>query len=68
MSISNTFFRFALAFSFFSASFALLAEPTLEEVVVSARKVDESVQELAQRAMQMKQRKKKTPMRIERMY
>ena len=46
MSISNTFFRFALAFSFFSVSFALLAEPTLEEVVVSARKVDESVQDV----------------------
>ena len=46
MSISNTFFRFALAFSFFSFSFALLAEPTLEEVVVSARKVDESVQDV----------------------
>ena len=46
MSISNTFFRFALAFSFFSFSLALLAEPTLEEVVVSARKVDESVQDV----------------------
>ena len=46
MSISNTLFRFALAFSFFSFSFALLAEPTLEEVVVSARKVDESVQDV----------------------
>ena len=46
MSISNTFFRFALAFSFFSVSFTLLAEPTLEEVVVSARKVDESVQDV----------------------
>ena len=46
MSISNTFFRFALAFSFFAVSSALLAEPTLEEVVVSARKVDESVQDV----------------------
>ena len=46
MSVSNTLFRFALAFSFFSFSFALLAEPTLEEVVVSARKVDESVQDV----------------------
>ena len=46
MSISNTFFRFALAFSFFSVSFSLLAEPTLEEVVVSARKVNESVQDV----------------------
>jgi iron complex outermembrane receptor protein len=46
MSISNTFFRFALAFSFFAVSSVLLAEPTLEEVVVSARKVDESVQDV----------------------
>ena len=46
MSISTTFLRFTFAFSFFFASFALLAEPTLEEVVVSARKVDESVQDV----------------------
>jgi iron complex outermembrane receptor protein len=46
MSIFNTFFRLALAFSFFAVSSALLAEPTLEEVVVSARKVDESVQDV----------------------
>ena len=46
MSISNTFFRFAFACSFFFISFALIAEPTLEEVVVSARKVDESVQDV----------------------
>jgi iron complex outermembrane receptor protein len=46
MSIFNTFFRFILAFSFFFISFALIAEPTLEEVVVSARKVDESVQDV----------------------
>ena len=46
MSISNTFFRFVFAFSFFFVSFALIAEPTLEEVVVSARKVDESVQDV----------------------
>ena len=46
MSISNTFFRFVFAFSFFFISFALIAEPTLEEVVVSARKVDESVQDV----------------------
>ena len=46
MSISNTFFRCAFAFSFFFVSFAVIAEPTLEEVVVSARKVDESVQDV----------------------
>ncbi|MDA9784858.1 TonB-dependent receptor [Gammaproteobacteria bacterium] len=46
MSISNTFFRFVFVFSFFFISFALIAEPTLEEVVVSARKVDESVQDV----------------------
>ena len=46
MSISNTFFRFAFACSFFFASFTLIAEPTLEEVVVSARKVVESVQDV----------------------
>ena len=46
MSISTTFLRFTFAFSFFFASFALLAEPTLEEVVVSARKVNESVQDV----------------------
>ena len=46
MSISNTFFRFAFACSFFFASLTLVAEPTLEEVVVSARKVVESVQDV----------------------
>ena len=46
MSISNTFFRFTFACSFFFASFTLIAEPTLEEVVVSARKVVESVQDV----------------------
>ena len=46
MSISNTFIRFLFAFSFFFISFAVIAEPTLEEVVVSARKVDESVQDV----------------------
>ena len=46
MSISNTFFRFAFACSFFFASLTLIAEPTLEEVVVSARKVVESVQDV----------------------
>ena len=46
MSVSNTFIRFALAIPFFFISLALLAEPTLEEVVVSARKVDESVQDV----------------------
>ncbi|MDA9614594.1 TonB-dependent receptor [Pseudomonadota bacterium] len=46
MSISNTLIRFVFAFSFFFISFAVIAEPTLEEVVVSARKVDESVQDV----------------------
>ena len=46
MSISNTIIRFVFAFSFFFISFAVIAEPTLEEVVVSARKVDESVQDV----------------------
>ena len=46
MSISNTFFRFTFACSFFFASLTLIAEPTLEEVVVSARKVVESVQDV----------------------
>jgi iron complex outermembrane receptor protein len=46
MSISNTFFRFVFACSFFFASLTLIAEPTLEEVVVSARKVVESVQDV----------------------
>jgi len=46
VSISNTFFRCAFAFSFFFVSFAVIAEPTLEEVVVSARKVNESVQDV----------------------
>ena len=46
MSISNTFFRFVFACSFFFTSLTLIAEPTLEEVVVSARKVVESVQDV----------------------
>ena len=46
MSISNAFFRLGLAVSFFSISLALIAEPTLEEVVVSARNVNESVQDV----------------------
>ena len=46
MSISNTFIRFVFSFSFFLISFAVIAEPTLEEVVVSDRKVDESVQDV----------------------
>ncbi|KRO41159.1 MAG: hypothetical protein ABS21_00475 [SAR86 cluster bacterium BACL1 MAG-121105-bin34] len=44
--MSNAFFRLGLAVSFFSISLALIAEPTLEEVVVSARKVNESVQDV----------------------
>ncbi len=38
--------RFTVSFSFIFISFSLIAEPTLEEVVVSARKVDESVQDV----------------------
>ena len=46
MTFSNTFNRFIFAASFVFLSFSLLAEPTLEEVVVSARKVDESLQDV----------------------
>ena len=46
MAFSNTFNRFIFAASFVFISFSLLAEPTLEEVVVSARKVDESLQDV----------------------
>jgi len=46
MTFSNTFNRFIFAASFIFISFNLLAEPTLEEVVVSARKVDESLQDV----------------------
>ncbi|MDC1110484.1 TonB-dependent receptor [Gammaproteobacteria bacterium] len=46
MTFSNTFNRFIFAASFVFVSFSLLAEPTLEEVVVSARKVDESIQDV----------------------
>ena len=46
MTFSNTFNRFIFAASFVFISFSLLAEPTLEEVVVSARKVDESLQDV----------------------
>ena len=46
MTFSNIFNRFIFAASFVFISFSLLAEPTLEEVVVSARKVDESLQDV----------------------
>ena len=46
MTFSNIFNRFIFAVSFVFISFSLLAEPTLEEVVVSARKVDESLQDV----------------------
>jgi iron complex outermembrane receptor protein len=42
----NTFTRLALTASFFVIPLAIFAEPTLEEVVVSARKVDESLQDV----------------------
>ncbi|MDG0965825.1 MAG: Plug domain-containing protein, partial [SAR86 cluster bacterium] len=46
MYISHTFYRLLIVISFLFISVSLLAEPTLEEVVVSARKVDESVQDV----------------------
>ena len=46
MSILNTFNRSIIALSFIFIPFSLLAEPTLEEVVVSARKVDENLQDV----------------------
>ena len=46
MTFSNIFNRFIFAASFVFISFSILAEPTLEEVVVSARKVDESLQDV----------------------
>ena len=46
MTLSNNLFRIILSISFIFISFSLIAEPTLEEVVVSARKVDESVQDV----------------------
>jgi iron complex outermembrane receptor protein len=42
----NIFNRFIFAVSFLFISISLLAEPTLEEVVVSARKVDENLQDV----------------------
>ena len=42
MFFNNTFNRLAIAASFIFISLSLIAEPTLEEVVVSARKVDEN--------------------------
>ena len=46
MTFSNIFNRFIFAASFVFISFSLLAEPALEEVVVSARKGDESLQDV----------------------
>ena len=46
MTLSSNLFRIILSISFIFISFSLIAEPTLEEVVVSARKVDESVQDV----------------------
>jgi iron complex outermembrane receptor protein len=42
----NTINRLIFSISFIFISYSLIAEPTLEEVVVSARKVDESVQDV----------------------
>ena len=47
MTLSNNLFRIILSISFIFISFSLIAEPTLEEVVVSARKVDESVKRMS---------------------
>ena len=44
--INNTLNRLAIAASFIFISLSLIAEPTLEEVVVSARKVDENLQDV----------------------
>ena len=46
MTFFNIFNRFIFAVSFLFISISLLAEPTLEEVVVSARKVDENLQDV----------------------
>ena len=46
MTFTSNLFRIIFSFSFILISFSLIAEPTLEEVVVSARKVDESVQDV----------------------
>ncbi len=46
MTFFNIFNRFIFAVSFLFIPISLLAEPTLEEVVVSARKVDENLQDV----------------------
>ena len=46
MTLTSNLFRIIFSISFIFISFSLIAEPTLEEVVVSARKVDESVQDV----------------------
>ena len=46
MFFNNTLSRLAIAASFIFISLSLIAEPTLEEVVVSARKVDENLQDV----------------------
>ena len=43
---NNTFTKFVLAASFFLIPLTIIAEPTLEEIVVSARKVDENLQDV----------------------
>ena len=46
MTFNNTFTKLALAASFLFIPFSIIAEPTLEEVVVSARKVNENLQDV----------------------
>ena len=46
MSFKYALNRLAIAASFIFISFSVIAEPTLEEVVVSARKVDENLQDV----------------------
>jgi len=46
MTFDNTFTKLVLATSFFFIPLTIIAEPTLEEVVVSARKVDENLQDV----------------------
>ena len=46
MFFNNTFNRLAIAASFIFISLSVISEPILEEVVVSARKVDENLQDV----------------------
>ena len=46
MTFFNIFTKLVLATSFFFIPLTIIAEPTLEEVVVSARKVDEKLQDV----------------------